>query len=95
MSKEEKSFSNSHINWYPGHMAKTKKQIIEDLKIIDVVIQVIDARIPKTSQNPDIQKMIEGKKTIIALNKNDLSEGVQNKKWCEYFEKKRNEECLN
>ena len=74
-----------NINWYPGHMAKTKKQIMEDLKLIDVVIQVIDSRIPKSSQNPDILKMIKGKKAIIALNKNDLSDNNQNKKWCTYF----------
>ena len=84
---EEKNLTKTNINWYPGHMAKTKRQIMEDMKLIDVVIQVIDSRIPKSSQNPDLIKMIEGKKTIIALNKNDLSDSNQNKKWCEHFER--------
>ena len=75
-----------NINWYPGHMAKTKKQILEDLNLIDVVIEVIDSRIPKSSQNPDIKKMIKGKKVIVALNKNDLSDSNQNKKWATHFE---------
>lgn len=79
--------NKTNINWYPGHMAKTKRQIIEDLKLIDVVIEVIDARIPKSSQNPDIAKIIKDKKIIVALNKNDLSDSNQNKRWCDYFEK--------
>ena len=56
---EEKSFSKTSINWYPGHMAKTKKQIIEDLKLIDVVVEILDARIPKSSRNPDLQEWIK------------------------------------
>ena len=54
----------SVINWYPGHMAKTKRQIIEDLKLIDVVVEILDARIPKSSQNPDIQEYIKNKHTL-------------------------------
>ena len=73
MSNEEKSFSKTSINWYPGHMAKTKRQIIEDLKLIDIVIEILDARIPISSQNPDINKLIQNKKRIIILNKSDLS----------------------
>ncbi|MBR1803127.1 MAG: ribosome biogenesis GTPase YlqF [Clostridia bacterium] len=76
-----------NINWYPGHMAKTKKQIIEDLKLIDIVIEVLDARIPISSQNPDIQEQIKQKKKVIILNKSDLSDEKQNQKWVEYFAK--------
>ena len=54
-----------NINWYPGHMAKTKKQIIEDLKLIDIVIEILDARVPLASQNPDIEEIIKDKKKII------------------------------
>ena len=54
MDKKEKSLPSTSINWYPGHMAKTKRQIIEDLKLIDIVIEILDARIPISSQNPDI-----------------------------------------
>ena len=51
--------NKTNINWYPGHMLKTKKQIIEDLKLIDVVVELLDARIPKSSRNPDIQKIVQ------------------------------------
>lgn len=57
-----KSFPSVGINWYPGHMAKTKRQIAEDLKLIDIVIEILDARIPIASQNPDINKLIQNKK---------------------------------
>lgn len=68
-------------------MAKTKKQIIEDMKIIDVVIELIDARIPISSRNPDIQEITKNKKKIIILNKIDLADEVLTKKWQEYFSK--------
>ena len=84
---EEKSFSKTSINWYPGHMAKTKKQIIEDLKLIDVVVEILDARIPKSSRNPDLQEWIKNKKKIVVLNKSDLAEEIQNKQWVEYYKK--------
>ena len=79
--------NKTNINWYPGHMIKTKRQIIEDLKLIDVVIEVLDARIPASSQNPDIKRWIQGKQKIIILNKSDLANEIENKKWKEYFEK--------
>ena len=61
----QESFSKVSISWYPGHMAKTKRQIAEDLKLIDIVIEILDARIPIASQNPDINKLIQNKKRII------------------------------
>ena len=76
-----------NINWYPGHMAKTKKQIIEDLKVIDIVIELLDARIPISSQNPNIAEITKGKKKIIVLNKSDLADEKENQKWIEYFKK--------
>lgn len=88
MSNEEKSFSKASINWYPGHMAKTKRQITEDLKLVDVVIEILDSRIPLSSQNPDIAKVIQGKKKIVVLNKCDISDDKQNKLWVKYFESK-------
>ena len=54
--------NKTNINWYPGHMLKTKKQIMEDIKLIDVVIEILDARIPISSRNPDIQKLLQTKK---------------------------------
>ena len=77
-----------NINWYPGHMAKTRRQIEEDLRIIDVVIELLDARIPISSQNPDIAGITKGKKKIIVLNKCDLADEKQNQLWVKYFEKK-------
>ena len=78
----------TNINWYPGHMAKTKRQISEDLKLIDIVVEIIDARIPISSRNPDIQEMIKNKQRLVILNKCDLSDENENKKWINYFEKK-------
>lgn len=76
-----------NINWYPGHMAKTKKEIIDDLKLIDVVIELLDARIPIASRNPDIKKITEGKRKIILLNKCDLSNEEENAKWVQKLSK--------
>ena len=76
-----------NINWYPGHMAKTKKQIAEDLKLIDVVIEILDARIPISSRNPDIDTLTQGKKKIIVLNKADLADEQENEKWVVHLKK--------
>lgn len=76
-----------NINWYPGHMLKTKKQIMEDLKLIDIVIEILDARIPISSKNPDIQKIIQNKKRIVILNKSDLAEEKETTKWVEYYKR--------
>ncbi len=70
-----------NINWYPGHMAKTRRQIEDDLKIIDVVIELLDARIPISSRNPEIRKITKNKKRIILLNKCDLANENSNNKW--------------
>ena len=80
--------NHANINWYPGHMAKTRKQIMQDLKLVDIVIELLDARIPISSQNPDIAEITKGKKKIVILNKCDLAEENQNKLWVEYFNKK-------
>lgn len=84
----EEKLTKVGINWYPGHMAKTKKQISEDLKFVDIVIELLDSRIPISSQNPNIAEITKNKKKIIVLNKCDLSEDKQNKLWIEYFKNK-------
>ena len=76
-----------NINWYPGHMLKTKKQIIEDIKLIDIVIEILDARIPVSSRNPDMQKIIANKKRIVILNKSDLAQDSETKKWMNFYSK--------
>lgn len=77
-----------NINWFPGHMAKTRKQIAEDLKLVDIVVEILDARIPISSQNPDIKQITQNKKKVIVLNKYDLADEKENQKWLEYFNKK-------
>ena len=84
----ETMVKKSVINWYPGNMAKTRRQIEDDLRIIDIVIELLDSRIPISSQNPDIASITKGKKKIIVLNKSDLADEKQNKAWIQYFENK-------
>lgn len=76
-----KKLAKVGINWYPGHMAKTRREIENDLKLIDVVIELLDARIPISSRNPDIKKLTKNKKRIILLNKSDLSDEKINREW--------------
>lgn len=82
---QEENQNRVEINWYPGHMAKTKRQITEDLKLVDVVIELLDARIPISSQNPDISELLKNKKRIVVLNKTDLADENETKKWEKYF----------
>lgn len=85
---EKKSCLSAPISWYPGHMAKTKKQIADDLKLIDIVIEILDSRIPISSQNPDIAELTQNKDKIIILNKSDLADKKQNDLWIEHFKAK-------
>lgn len=71
--------------WYPGHMTKARRQMQEDIKLIDLVIELVDARIPYSSKNPDIDMLAKGKSRIILLNKSDLSDPVMNEKWKQYY----------
>lgn len=71
--------------WYPGHMTKARRMMQENIKLIDLVIELVDARIPISSRNPDIDELGKGKSRIILLNKSDLADPVWNKKWVEYF----------
>ncbi len=73
------------FHWYPGHMAKAKRAIQEDLKLIDVIIEMTDARAPLSSRNPDINAMANGKGRIMILSKSDLAEKTGNEKWEDYF----------
>lgn len=86
MSNNENCHKTS-INWYPGHMAKTKRQMVEDLKLIDIVVEILDARIPLASVNPDIQDSIKGKTKIVVLNKADLANDEVTKEWIKEYKK--------
>lgn len=74
-----------NIQWYPGHMTKTRRMIESNLKLIDVVAEVIDARIPISSRNPDIDELVGGKPRIVVLNRADQASQEANKRWTEYF----------
>ena len=73
------------FQWYPGHMTKAKRQMQEDIKLIDLVIEVIDARCPISSRNPDINGLASGKLRLVLLNKSDLADKATNQKWISYF----------
>ena len=73
------------INWYPGHMKKTKDLIEANLKLVDVVIELLDARIPISSRNPQFDQLIGHKKRVVALNKYDLADPVRTKRWIQYY----------
>ena len=88
MEDKKEKLPSTRIQWYPGHMAKTKRQIMQDLKLIDIVIELLDARIPLSSQNPDIGTITRNKKKIIVLNKCDLADDNGNNEWIKYFESK-------
>lgn len=77
--------NSQNIQWFPGHMAKTKRKISEQLKIIDAVVEIIDARIPVSSRNPDLAGIICNKPHIILLNKCDMADQKETAKWVEYF----------
>lgn len=94
MNNNKEKLPKVNINWFPGHMAKTRKQITEDLKLIDVVVEILDARIPISSQNPEIKQITQNKKKVIVLNKYDLADENDNKKWMEYFIKNGNRVVL-
>ena len=74
-----------HIQWFPGHMTKAQRMIREQLKLIDVVVELLDARIPLSSANPSIAELVEGKPKVVALNKADLAEPVRTAEWVSYF----------
>lgn len=91
---DKKSFSSVGINWFPGHMAKTEKKLKEDLKKVDMVVEITDARIPLSSRNPDLNSIITDKPRLLVINKSDLSDGMQNKNWMNYFKKSGISSCL-
>ncbi len=79
--------ANQNIQWFPGHMTKTKRQIQAGLKLIDVVIEIIDARIPVSSSNPDLNGIIQSKPKLVLLNKCDKADINATRKWVDYYAK--------
>ena len=76
------------LQWYPGHMTKARRQMQEDLKLIDLIIELVDARIPLSSRNPDIDELGKNKSRLILLNKSDLADEKYNEQWTDYFQKR-------
>lgn len=74
--------------WYPGHMTKAIRQMKEDIKLIDVVVELVDARVPNSSRNPDIDSLANNKARIIILNKSDLADSKKNIEWTDYYKDK-------
>ena len=77
-----------NINWYPGHMAKTKRLISENLKLVDAVIEILDARIPYSSKNPDIDSLCQAKPKLVILNKADMADDLITADWVSYYKSK-------
>lgn len=77
-----------NVQWYPGHMTKAKRQMQEDIKLIDLIIELVDARVPLSSRNPDIDELGKNKARLILLNKADLADESQNEAWKKYFQEK-------
>lgn len=74
------------IQWYPGHMTKARRQMAEDLKLVDLIIELADARVPEASRNPDLAEMGKNKSRLILLNKADLADETENQKWQKYLQ---------
>ena len=77
-----------NFQWYPGHMTKAKRMMQENIKLIDLVIELVDARVPLASRNPDIDELGKNKARLILLNKADLAEDRKNDEWKTYFEER-------
>ena len=77
-----------NIQWYPGHMTKAKRAMKEDIKLIDLIVELVDARVPLASRNPDIDELGKGKARLILLNKADLADERASAMWASWFQSK-------
>ena len=81
----EDNVRKSNINWYPGHMARAKRKLMEQLSRVDVVVELCDARLPFSSRNPELDALLRGKKRVLVLNKSDLAQENETNAWISYF----------
>ena len=88
MKQEDTNQNTMNIQWYPGHMTKTRRMIEEDVKLVDAVCEILDARIPIASRNPDIDAICGNKPRMIVLNRIDMADPALTKKWAEHFRAK-------
>ena len=91
--ENEQNSAKMNINWFPGHMAKTRKMISDNLKLVDVVIELTDARIPLASRNPEVNKMVGNKPKVIILNKSDMSDPQINEEWRKHY-REQGQKCI-
>lgn len=82
---KQDNVSKTVVNWFPGHMAKAKREVQENLKLVDIVFELIDARIPVSSRNPMINDILKNKPRLILMTKSDMADPIQNQKWEEHF----------
>ena len=85
MANEEKSFQRSVINWFPGHMAKARREIVESLNKVDLVFELYDARIPYSSKNPMVDEIVKNKPRVVLLNKAGIADNNVTKEWIDYY----------
>ena len=88
MANETKGYENSNINWYPGHMTSARRMMEENIKLIDIVIEILDARIPYSSRNPDIDNLARNKFRLVILNKKDMADNKVTESWIRYYKEK-------
>ena len=82
------------INWYPGHMAKAKRQLSDQVAKADVIVELCDARVPQASRNPALQRLLSGKRRLLVLGKADLAEESETRAWLRYY-RAQGEDCLS
>lgn len=87
MLKINEESTKMNINWFPGHMAKTRRLIEENVKLVDIVVELLDARLPMSSRNPEIDEIVKSKPRLVLLNKADIADKEVTKKWVEHFAK--------
>ena len=85
--QNDESYYSTNINWYPGHMAKTRRMLSEQIKLVDAVVEILDARIPYSSRNPDISDIVSSKPHMVLLNKSDLSDSKVTDEWINHYNK--------
>lgn len=80
-------FQKRYVQWFPGHMAKTRRLIKESLNLVDGVVEIVDARIPASSSNPELGAMVKRKPKIVLLNKSDVADSAATSRWIDYYKK--------
>lgn len=87
MDNKNEMYHSANINWYPGHMAKTRRMLEENIKLVDAVVEILDARIPLSSRNPHFDDIVASKPRLIILNKSDLADDTKTEKWLAFYKK--------